>query len=49
MGDEFFLIESGTAEAIKPINGRDTVVKKMTTGEYFGGESTALRLLLAMR
>ncbi|BEJ14261.1 hypothetical protein CspHIS471_0400280 [Cutaneotrichosporon sp. HIS471] len=36
MGDEFFLIESGTAEAIKLIDGLETVVKKMSKGDYFG-------------
>ncbi|CAK9787138.1 unnamed protein product [Cutaneotrichosporon oleaginosum] len=36
MGDEFFLIESGSAAAIKPIDGRETVVKQMGKGDYFG-------------
>lgn len=37
-GDEFFLIESGSAEAVKNINGAVTVVKSMGAGDYFGGE-----------
>ncbi len=43
MGDEFFLIESGTAEAIKPVDGRETVVKQMGKGDYFGGEFRSCR------
>lgn len=37
-GDEFFLIESGSADAIKLIGGKETVVKHMGVGDYFGGE-----------
>jgi cAMP-dependent protein kinase regulator len=34
-GEEFFLIESGTAAAIK---GNDTILKQYTKGDYFGGK-----------
>jgi cAMP-dependent protein kinase regulator len=34
-GEEFFLIESGTAAAVK---GNETVVKQYTKGDYFGGK-----------
>jgi hypothetical protein len=38
-GEEFFLIESGNAVAIKKdANGKETVVKQMSQGDYFGGE-----------
>ncbi|GMK58579.1 hypothetical protein CspeluHIS016_0600210 [Cutaneotrichosporon spelunceum] len=36
LGDEFFLIESGAAEALKVIDGVETVVKQMVKGDYFG-------------
>lgn len=36
-GDDFFLIESGSAVAIKNIDGKETVVKKYAKGDYFGG------------
>lgn len=37
-GEEFFLIESGNAVAIKKdASGQDTVVKQYTKGDYFGG------------
>ena len=39
-GEEFFLIESGQAVAVKKDeNGTETVVKQLTKGDYFGGES----------
>lgn len=38
MGDDFFLIERGSAIAIKPVNGQETVVKRMGRGDYFGGK-----------
>lgn len=38
-GEEFYLIESGTASAIK---GGDTVVKQYVKGDYFGGQSLYL-------
>lgn len=37
-GDEFFLIESGSAEAFKKVDGKDVSVKTMGVGDYFGGE-----------
>lgn len=40
MGDEFFLIEAGSAEAYKLINGQETRVKSMGPGDYFGGKSS---------
>jgi cAMP-dependent protein kinase regulator len=40
-GEEFFLIESGTASAIK---GDDTVVKQYVKGDYFGGRFLSLLL-----
>lgn len=45
-GDEFFLIESGSAEAIKNMNGVPTVVKKMSVGDYFGGEYSHGKLIV---
>lgn len=39
-GDEFFLIESGNAMAIKTDeDGNASVVKHLGQGEYFGGKS----------
>ena len=39
VGEEFFLIESGTAIAVKrDINGHETVVKQLGKGDYFGGK-----------
>lgn len=40
-GEEFFLIESGVALAIKkdPSTGRESVLKQMRKGDYFGGET----------
>lgn len=39
-GEEFFLIESGNAVAIKKdASGNEAVVKQLTKGDYFGGES----------
>ncbi|KAL1409539.1 hypothetical protein Q8F55_003523 [Vanrija albida] len=35
-GDEFFLIENGSAVAIKTIDGKETVVKNYGKGDYFG-------------
>lgn len=38
-GEEFFLIESGSAVAIKTdANGQEQIVKQYTKGDYFGGE-----------
>ncbi len=38
-GEEFFLVESGTAVAVKRhANGRETIVKQLGKGDYFGGE-----------
>jgi cAMP-dependent protein kinase regulator len=38
-GEEFFLIESGSAIAIKMDgSGKEVVVKQMSQGDYFGGE-----------
>ena len=38
-GEEFFLIESGTAVAVKKdSSGRETVVRQLSKGDYFGGE-----------
>jgi hypothetical protein len=38
-GEEFYLIESGTAVAVKKdANGGETVVKQYVKGDYFGGE-----------
>ena len=40
-GEEFFLIESGEAVAIKRnAQGQEEVVKEMTKGDYFGGQSS---------
>jgi len=36
-GDEFFLIESGSAQAFKNVNGKEVPVKSMGVGDYFGG------------
>jgi cAMP-dependent protein kinase regulator len=42
VGEEFFLIESGNAVAVKKdASGREVVVKQMTQGEYFGGKSSS--------
>jgi CRP-like cAMP-binding protein len=41
-GEEFFLIESGTAAAIK---GGDQVVKQYSKGDYFGGQPFTLKPL----
>jgi hypothetical protein len=39
-GEEFFLVESGTAVAIKRgVDGEETVLKTYGKGDYFGGES----------
>lgn len=39
-GEEFFLIESGDAVALKrDVNGGESVVKQYTKGDYFGGAS----------
>ena len=47
-GEEFFLIESGTAVAVKgEPNGRETILKKLGKGDYFGGESDLLLWYLA--
>jgi cAMP-dependent protein kinase regulator len=37
-GDEFFLIESGSADAFKKVNGEEVLVKTSGVGDYFGGE-----------
>ena len=38
-GEEFFLIESGSAEAVKKdAAGNETVLKQLSKGDYFGGE-----------
>jgi cAMP-dependent protein kinase regulator len=37
-GDEFFLVESGTAEAFKSTNGKEVAVKTYSVGDYFGGD-----------
>lgn len=38
-GEEFFLVESGTAVAVKrDANGHESVVKQYTKGDYFGGQ-----------
>ena len=43
-GDEFFLIESGTAIAVKKdAGGREMVVRQLVKGDYFGGECKVLR------
>lgn len=40
-GEEFFLIESGLAVAVKKDpSGRESVVKQLGKGDYFGGEIT---------
>lgn len=42
-GEEFFLIESGNAVAIKTDeDGNESVVKNLGQGEYFGGKSTII-------
>jgi len=47
-GEEFFLIESGTAVAVKgEPNGRETILKQLGKGDYFGGESDLLLWYLA--
>lgn len=39
-GEEFYLIESGSAVAIKTgPDGKESVVKQYAKGDYFGGES----------
>jgi cAMP-dependent protein kinase regulator len=41
-GEEFFLIESGSAVAVKKdANGNEAIVKHLSKGDYFGGESGA--------
>lgn len=35
-GDEFFLIEAGSATALKTIDGKPTAVKDLRQGDYFG-------------
>lgn len=36
-GDEFYLVEAGSAVAIKSQDGQETVVKTYNKGDYFGG------------
>ena len=49
-GEEFFLIESGTALAVKrDTNGRETVVKQLGKGDYFGGGSANARFKRLLR
>jgi cAMP-dependent protein kinase regulator len=37
-GEEFYLIEQGSAVAVKTQDGKEVVVKQYTKGDYFGGE-----------
>ena len=47
-GEEFFLIESGSAVAIKTgPDGKESVVKQYTKGDYFGGGFWALSSIAA--
>lgn len=38
-GEEFFLVEAGSAVAVKLQDGQEVVVKQYNKGDYFGGTS----------